>query len=71
MAISPLDDDAEFEAENTKSVNGLKEVKYTFSSKSSSLLVHLHLQLLQGKINAASNQWQLNLPFEEGLSSLY
>ena len=44
-----LEDNVEFESETMKNVNELKGVKYTFSSACTSLVFHLHLQLLQEK----------------------
>ena len=59
MAIPTLGDDVELEAENIKNANDLKGVKCTFSSTSTALLYDLLLEILQRKINAASNLWRL------------
>ena len=56
MAIPLQDDDVEFEAENIRNLNDLKEDEiHIFLHKHAALLFPLHLQVIQGKISAASN----------------
>lgn len=58
MANPTLDDDVEFEVENIKNANELKEGEMHMPH-----LFHMRLQLLQGKVNAASNQGRLLYTF--------